>query len=473
MINHLRIRNFKSWQDTGDVRLGKLTGVFGTNSSGKTSLLQFLLMLRQTAESPDRQQVLNLGGGYATIDLGTYRDVIYDHQTENALQFEVGWQPSEPFLLPIHYSESLPEWDNVTLEGSRSEYARRIQFSARVSENKDLLQAERFAYAFRAGDGDPFVFGMEQKTDGDSSDSKEPEYRLIHDGYDAKRTRGRGWPLPEPVKCYGFPDRAVAYYQNTEFLPGLTLAFEDLFHGVEYLGPLRDLPARQYSWSGERPQDVGHAGEASIAALLASRARNLTVHRGKGLKVRTVEEHVASWLKELDLISSFRLVPIAEGLKTYEVRVKTSASSPEVALLDVGFGVSQVLPVLVLCFYAEPGSTLIFEQPEIHLHPRAQAGLADVFIDAIKLRGVQIIVESHSEHFLRRLQLRIAEEEMPADDVALYFVEKPRKVSRLRELDVDEYGNIRDWPENFFGDEMGDLAAMTKAAIRRKREVAA
>ena len=178
------------------------------------------------------------------------------------------------------------------------------------------------------------------------------------------------------------------------------------------------------------------------------------------------------WLKTLGLIHDFDLKPIAENRKEYEVRVRRTASSPEVLITDVGFGVSQILPVLVLCFYAPEGSTLILEQPEIHLHPAVQAGLADVFIDAIQTRKVQIILESHSEHLLRRLQLRIAEEKLSPAQTALYFAAiSDQGVSRLQSLDLDSFGNIRNWPDNFFGGEMGDLVAMTEAAMQRQMEL--
>ena len=134
----------------------------------------------------------------------------------------------------------------------------------------------------------------------------------------------------------------------------------------------------------------------------------------------------------------------------------------------MGFGVSQILPVLVLCFYADKGSTIILEQPEIHLHPAVQAGLADVFIDAVKRRNIQIIFESHSEHLLKRLQRRIAEEKLAVKDTALYFCESENGDSILKQLDIDEFGNIINWPKDFFGDEFGEMAAMTKAAISRK-----
>jgi predicted ATPase len=155
------------------------------------------------------------------------------------------------------------------------------------------------------------------------------------------------------------------------------------------------------------------------------------------------------------------------------VLVRTSPKLPEVKLTDVGFGVSQVLPVIVECFYVPRRSIVIFEQPEIHLHPRVQADLADLFVDAIRARegGVprecQFIIESHSEHFLRRLQRRIAEKELSEEDVALYFIHTEGAQARIEQLDVDAYGNIKNWPENFFGDEMADLVARTEAQAKR------
>lgn len=189
---------------------------------------------------------------------------------------------------------------------------------------------------------------------------------------------------------------------------------------------------------------------------------------GKDQPKRTVEEHVAHWLKELGLIYSFKVQPIAPNRKEYEVRIQRTAESASVFLTDVGFGVSQILPVLVLLFYVPEGSTVILEQPEIHLHPAVQAGLADVFIDAIKRRKVQIILESHSEHLLQRLQRRIAEEVISQEDIKLYFTSIEEGRSKLTTLELDEYGNINNWPAGFFGDTMGEAAAMMRAEMERR-----
>jgi predicted ATPase len=178
---------------------------------------------------------------------------------------------------------------------------------------------------------------------------------------------------------------------------------------------------------------------------------------------------VAQWLKELGLIDSFEVRPITPGGKLFQVWVRRHPKAAEVLITDVGFGVSQILPVITLCYYAPKGSTLILEQPEIHLHPAVQAGLADVFVDAAMKHDVQIILESHSEHLLRRLQRRVAEEALKPEDAALYFCATEKGESRLTALELDMFGTIENWPEDFFGDEFGEIAAISQAALARKK----
>lgn len=214
---------------------------------------------------------------------------------------------------------------------------------------------------------------------------------------------------------------------------------------------------------------MGRRGERAIDALLAKRQEGRYIARGRGHKRLSLEEYVALWLKELGLIHSFEVETIAEEGDLYRVRVQRSPESAKVLITDVGFGVSQILPVLVLCYYVPKGSTILLEQPEIHLHPSVQSGLADVFIDVVKNRNVQVIFESHSEHLLRRLQRRLAEESLTPEQFALYFCDVSGTGSRLTELDVDLYGSIKNWPKDFFGDEFGEMAAITEAAAKRQQ----
>lgn len=458
MITQLQLQGFKSWRDTGAIQMAPLTGLFGANSSGKTAILQSLLMLKQTVESADRSRVLHTGDDRTYVDLGTFYDVVHGHSLPGAVSFAVKWSLTPPVQVFD------PEQENPRTLFKIQELG--FETTVESSDRGDRIYVREFAYGFTQG-GKNYRFGMKLKDKG--SENGRGDYDLIDDGYSLKRTRGRAWPFPAPVKSYGFPDQINAAHQNAGFLNDLVLAFEQLFQGVYYLGPLREYPHRIYSWGGEPPLDVGQRGELAVPALLTARSRGQQIKKSYRKKV-SVDERVAQWLRDLGLIHSFSLRPIAENRKEYEVRVRRSASAAEVAITDVGFGVSQILPVLVLCYYAPEGSTILLEQPEIHLHPSVQAGLADVFIDAIKTRKVQILLESHSEHLLRRLQRRIAEAKLQPEQAALYFVGIEDGASRLDKLALDLFGNITNWPERFFGDELGELVAMTEAAMRRQAE---
>ncbi len=124
-------------------------------------------------------------------------------------------------------------------------------------------------------------------------------------------------------------------------------------------------------------------------------------------------------------------------------------------------------------FYTAPHSTVVIEQPELHLHPRVQAYLANLFTEAILARqdgedrNVQFLIESHSEHFVYRLQRLIAEEVLKPDQVALYFCQAGHSGSRIEPLKLDEFGDISNWPDEFFGEEMEDVRLRLKAAADR------
>ena len=458
MITRLHISNFKSWQNAGPFDLRALTGLFGPNSSGKTSLTQLLLALKQTVQSQDRKRVIDTGDDYTYVDIGTFYDFIYNHDASLPLDLSITWRLPEPISIG----------DSLDL-GSRRFTADQLTFAEEICNIDDRLVVNFLEYSF---DGLKFGMRREPSNTAAARKSRSLDYRLYSDGYELRRSQGRPWPLPSPIKSYGFPPEAMAYFQNADFLPDLALALENLFGEIAYLGPLREEPARIFNWSGERPVDVGQHGEFAIQALLSARAENLKSGRGegKGRRYRSIEERILEWLREMGLVASFKLQPIGRNRKDYEFKVRRSSHSPEVNLTDVGFGLSQVLPVLVLCYYAPEGATLILEQPEIHLHPKVQAILADVFIDVINERRLQIILESHSEHLLRRLQRRIAEGIVSPASAKLYFCDTDAVVGQsiLTPLDLDEFGQIRNWPADFFGDELGDQVTIQELKLQRQ-----
>jgi len=454
MLTELSVTNFKSWKRIEKMRLAPITGLFGGNSSGKTSVLQLPLMLKQTVESPDRAQAIVFGDDRTSVNLGSFRDVVHGHQTPGKLSWMISWQ----------FDPSLQIFDLEDVTTSLFS-GNQMTFEAQVSENgAGRLLVDSMSYGF-AG----HKFTLSRKESGDGRGKPKYELHVDGSGFHFIRNPGRPWDLPGPVKCYGFADQLKAKFQNAGFLADLQLAFEKLFESVYYLGPLREYPRRQYTWAGAEPADMGRRGERVVDALLAAREKGMTISRGQGIKRAPLEEYVAQWLKTLGMIHDFRVVPIAKDSNLFRVLLRQSPSSSEVLITDVGFGVSQILPVIVLCYYVPEGSTILLEQPEIHLHPSVQAGLADVFIDAVKKRKVQIIFESHSEHLLRRLQRRIAEEELDAKSASLYFCQMTDGCSELVPLEVNIFGSIKNWPKEFFGDEFGERAATMEAVAGRRK----
>ena len=414
MITELRAQNFKSWQDTSPLQFAPLTGLFGANSSGKTSILQVLLMLKQTAEhpAPDWNELLYFGNEDSLVNLGSFDDIIHRHAANNRnLKILVSWRlPKKLFLQNIGEVDNLSFFCSIfmsTLDG----------FSYATGEHFFGIEANGAKYEVSSPYG---------------KDSAESIFR-----------------------CYGIHGMSTANYRA---FYNLEKAFENLFSRILYLGPLREHPRHRYTWDGDHPKGIGQEGEKAISALLSGRIRHLSV-----------DEQILNWLQHLKLIESYNLRPISDTNQDYEFLVKKYKDGPEVRLTDIGFGVSQVLPVLILCYYAPEGSILILEQPEAHLHPKVQTELADVLIDAVTNRNIQIILESHSEYLLSRLQRRIAEGQISSDDTALYFCQINDGTSEIEQLDLDEYGNIRNWPQDFFGDVTGELIKKTKVEMQQRK----
>ncbi|WP_296511177.1 DUF3696 domain-containing protein [Rhodoferax sp.] len=454
MLTKARIKNFKAWRDTGDIRLAPLTVIFGGNSAGKSSLGHLLLALKQTALLSDRKRALHVGDPTSLIDLGTFQDCLYGHDTSRKMEFALQWRTN----LPLTVVNSLDPKEKY----KGAEIGLNVTFKMGKADQPEV---ERLGYSLF--DDGAASLQIEHTHQDSKVALKAKPLNLV-------KVTGRAWPLDPPEKFYRFSDATLARFQNAGFLSDFSLETERMLNSIYYLGPLRSHPKRIYSWSGETPPDVGMQGEFSVAAVLAAESETRKLSRGKGRKQDAFAKFLADWLKTMGVIHSFKVEPVAAGRKEYEVLLKTHADSPEVKLTDVGFGVSQVMPALVEAFYAPKNSTVWMEQPEIHLHPQVQAHLADAFICAVQAweggqpRNVQLIVESHSEHFLNRLQRRVAEGLIAPKDIAIYFAKRSGKTAELEPLEIDLYGNIQNWPDNFFGDEMADAVARTTAAMKTK-----
>lgn len=251
---------------------------------------------------------------------------------------------------------------------------------------------------------------------------------------------------------------------------------------IRYLGPLREDPRPAYPiGTNLDPQDIGLKGEFTAAVLESNKMTRVSFIHPKyikdisGLDINEINtmanlgDSIVAWLEYLDIAKS---VSTGErGMFGTYLNVTTSGTPRPHSLAHVGVGVSQVLPILVMCLLAGRGTVLVVEQPELHLHPRVQARLADFFL-TMGLLGKQCIIETHSEHLMNRFRLSIAadNEDKLGSLFKMYFVDKSDGESIFNELVVNEYGAIENWPKGFFDEAQAASSEIMLAATRKHKK---
>ncbi len=265
----------------------------------------------------------------------------------------------------------------------------------------------------------------------------------------------RSHPLPEPLNT---SRNAIVKYFTEK---------------IRYMGPLRDDPRSVYALPPiPEDSDVGARGEYTAAVLQYHKDDPVLCPTpgdpNLGGVLIPLGEAVTRWLVHMGLVND--VTTYDRGKIGTELTLHVSDLRMPVDLTNVGVGVSQVLPSVVMGLLAPKGSTLLMEQPELHLHPRVQSVLGD-FLIGLAQNGRQCIVESHSEYLVNRLRRRIAE--APGDTVQrliqMYFVERTAAASEFRSVESNEYGAIPSWPRGFFDQGPDEAQHIIQAATKKRQ----
>jgi hypothetical protein len=424
MLTKLQLTNFKAWRDTGEIELKPVTMLLGTNSSGKSSLIQSLLLLKQTVQSPDRTIHLNLGGDELS-DLFNFGD------------FETLVKQDGPREFSLSFSFRSSEESRIKNGSFQCSYRRTSSGATAVQELELFTENRRFRVDRR----------------------ERGAYRIRVD--DEVQGRGPGARNLSPERSIALPAEAIALLgPDGKIVEDLSLTIRRELQNLIYLGPLRRKPERDYVWNKSNPGEVGSDGHRAVDVLLASSLL-------RGDEQKGVIEGVSTWLARMKIADGLEVRRLGHSSR-YEVVVRRDGVAAN--LRDVGIGISQVLPVLTVAHFARPGTTVLLEEPEIHLHPLAQSVLAELFVELSRRRNIQFIVETHSEHLFRRMQTLIAQGKTTTKDCAMFFVEREQADAKLCKLDVDDFGAVMNWPANFFGDSAGEARAQAQARMQRQME---
>ena len=380
---------FKSIAKRQEIEIRPLTILAGANSSGKSSIMQPLLMLKQTLEAPYDPGPLKIDGPHVTF---TANDQFLSRKTGLAL----------PPLLRISLAT-----ESVELN---------VSFAKR-----DVIELQEVSYG-ALGSTVPLRPGMSEQEIGQAvrGDLKQ----LMAQTYTLRRYKF--FLFLEDLSNPGNPLTSIGY-------PDLHI--EEVIHVPSLRGNL----ARVYPAAGSGRNFPGLFHHYVASTILAWQKENSRRY-----------EDLTQDLQSTDLaldVSAHRVNDAA--IEIYVQLVKDRSDN----IADVGTGVSQVLPVLVALRAAEPGRLVYLEEPEIHLHPRAQTKLADALAKAAK-RGVRVVAETHSALLLRAIQTLVAKGELDPDLVVFHWFTRDRDgVTRVTPAELDANGAFGDWPEDF-----GDVA---------------
>jgi predicted ATPase len=399
-FTEIGVSGFKSFAEETRIQLGSLTILAGANSSGKSSIMQPLLLMKQTLEAPyDPEGALLLGGPNVSFTL------------------------AEQFLAKF---STTPQ-----------------NFTVRLSINNGLSSKSVFNWSPDSG-----VDISEQSLLYSGSDKEDllllirpsmvsEEIRLIVEKQHPLFAIGTDKNNPLAIK------RERCFLECVETGTGARYrlsnpSFIQLIGSIIHIKGLRGSPERTYNTAAVSGSVfVGHF-ENYVASIID----------------RFQKDHPE---KLVQLVEALQKLGLTDKIETQrlndtqiELRVgRVFGQTDTVNIADVGFGVSQVLPVIVALLVAQPGQLVYIEQPEIHLHPRAQIALSEIFADAAN-RGVRVVVETHSELFMMGIQALVAEDKLDPNAVKLHwFSRQSDGSSQVTSADLDETGAFGDWPEDF------------------------
>lgn len=424
-IKELSVAGYKSIYEEQKIRVAPLTILAGANSSGKSSFMQPFLLMKQTLESPYDAGVFLLDGENVTIT--DIDQMMTRLGTKNQLsEFSISIIVDNGDRFSSCYEKIETEGLNI----KRQEF----YFS---SDKKNYTLFPKM----RSNDIEKvFKYLMGETVIGDMT-------KNLPQNYSFQILMGRIFLTPqiqqnssgEMLNNMLFAVNELVSLRHGIIQAKITLTIKNIIH----LPGLRGNPERAYP-------------KLAIYKVFPGRFEVYTasiIHHWQSNKETEKIQELENSLQYLGLTSKIEVKQIYDTRIEIHVgrlpTAKKGRSKDMVNIADVGFGVSQTLPILVALIQAKPEHTVYIEQPETHLHPKAQYQLAELFAKAAK-RGVRLIIETHSSLIIQGIQTLVAKGEFAPKDVALHWFSRDKSgATKIDSAELDENGAFGDWPEDF------------------------
>lgn len=492
MLNSLHLEHFKAFKILDNLEIKPITILCGTNSSGKSTILQSILLAKQTVESRQPGQRLQLNG--RLVRLGTFENIIFEKKEENevVLSFSSSYKKnmvdiavsSTRFMFPLRFIlEHFFSEKYFRMADTEFALYHRIAFklAKRRSPRTHLKPV--------------FITDVQLKADIRLPDDRMIEGPTIHlsniekDEYNMTWTNIRSKEkrsgqenvkvsfsnlLPNSITTTDISTRKRHGHEAAMDVLMFSEYLQNLFATYRYIGPLREEPSRRYIYE-EEVLEVGLKGENAAYICLAeydNKIRDCHFYDSntdafyKCAEAVKLGEALTTWL---EIMSIEGFIPTLSNEIVYLNLKSASSKKTTVNIADVGFGISQILPILLEGLRMPKGNTLILEQPEIHLHPNLQMQMADYFI-SLALSQKRVIVETHSDHIVNRLVRRMVEDTNYNlnDLIRIYFIRPTPTGSEIEKVNIDPERGIVNWPSDFFDQTALEQQRTVQAGLNKR-----
>ncbi|TJZ49870.1 hypothetical protein FAZ15_22190 [Sphingobacterium olei] len=510
MIKEISVKEYKAFENAS-IPIKPITIFLGANSVGKSSIIQLLLLLQQTSKEDYKsyKSALKLYGGY--VNLGGAKNLFRKQDTTKDIEisFKIKEKEFKSFLrneLFEYFIESISripkyipikafleirnrdikskkdfeEYLNVLIkiistEHSAKEFVNEVKW---FLSSRSIIRIDDFTQKSKSTLLKSYSF-FEKLLNEIKEDVFEFKFTITHS---KNKLVTKSFSLFNEDKSIINFNAEKKIFQS-DFINFTTLENEDLCKTVDLNNTIFNLFTKKHDLTSTATSIIfailknsltfakSEFSESRInyvSPLRAHPKRYYMLDKAKiNITLDTLDgDAVADVLKENSSLKgkvngwldNFNLSVNVEEFKEVVHHLKVSQNNLSLDITDVGFGISQVLPVIIQGFLSENNSTTIIEQPEIHLHPKMQADLADLFIDIVKnAKNKKLIIETHSEYLLKRLRRRISEGIINSEDVSicLFNPQTSHKSGYINTLEIKEKGFF-EWPEDFYGGDLYD-----------------
>lgn len=483
MLKLLSLDNYKCFEQV-ELDIAPLTILCGVNSSGKSSLINSLLMLKQSYENNIVGNNMSFNGEY--IKCGTFEDISTD-KNNRPITFSVEYELEKPSKYKKYGVNNYSKTDITGYKTLAKIFPQNSNIKKFVIKTKIILKKLENANNIKDNIVDQYDIVLIPYTDHGVWDIISVSLKHMQDRIytiiieNIPNSAGNSI-IPKVIL-----ENCVCYFENLTLINAyaMTVTPREIqidgilaniylifrinamqFKNVKYLAPLRVSPRRNYILDNEI-DDVGLSGEYTPHIMCKYANKNLFSFVPSEEKILIGEKNIQfnslvnKWMKYLGL-GKYSLNRTSE-------MVKLNVEDYNVS--NVGFGVSQVLPILVSGLIELKWELLMLEQPEIHLHPSGQMAIADFILSmAANQRGVMI--ETHSDHIINRVVKRILQDKSGQLNkiVKIYYVNNENRKEPITEIVIDPQKGITNAPDQFFTQFGSESMMIAKCAMANYRE---